>query len=211
MSLPGSTRSGPGPFKQTENQKQNNTMKTAASILLALGMSAAIAGAHGKGGKGGPKGPGGERGLPPEVLAEYDTDGDGVLSDTEKAAMKAAMEAKRAEFIAKYDTDGDGVLNAEERAAAQAAMEAAKLAEQKAKFAALDTDSSGGLSAAEWAAGAPEDATDEQVAAAFAKKDADADDSISLEEFTARPARPAKPAAKTATPATAGSAVKKKR
>ena len=47
------------------------------------------------------------------IMKKFDVDGDGVLSDTEKAAMKADREA----MIAKYDTDKDGKLSEEERAA----------------------------------------------------------------------------------------------
>jgi Ca2+-binding EF-hand superfamily protein len=128
--------------------------------------------------------------LPPEVLAKYDTDGDGKLSDAEKAAMKADLEAKRKELIAKFDTDGDGVLNATERAAAEAYVQAQRLAEQTAKFAELDKDSSGGLSAEEFAAGAPKGATAAKIAAAFKRIDKNADSSISLDEFTAKPEHP---------------------
>ena len=131
------------------------------------------------------------------TLAQYDTDGDGTLSETEKAAMKADQEARRAELIAKYDTDGDGVLNATERAAAQAAIQAAKLEELKAKFVTLDTDSSGGLTLEEFTVGAPASATAEQVASRFAKLDADADSLLSVDEFTAKPAKPTPPSVTT--------------
>lgn len=166
-------------------------MKTTTALTIAaLGLTMTFASA-----RGGRPGSGAPRPLPADVLEKYDTDGDGTLSDAEKAAMRAAIEAereaKRAEIIAKYDTDGDGVLSEAERAAAKAAMEAEKLAALTEKFTALDTDASGGLSAEEWAAGAPEGADATKVAAAFDKKDADDDDSISLAEFTAKPARPA--------------------
>lgn len=47
------------------------------------------------------------------ILKKFDADGDGVLSETEKAAMTA----DRAATIAKYDTDKDGKLSETERAA----------------------------------------------------------------------------------------------
>jgi Ca2+-binding EF-hand superfamily protein len=158
-------------------------MKTSILLMIAsLGLSMGVSHAH-KGGKGGPKT------VPADVLAKYDTDGDGVLSATEKTAMKAALAAeaaaKKAELIAKYDADGDGVLNAAERETAHAAMVAAKFAE-------LDKDASGGLSAAEFAAGAPEGATAEHAASHFAKIDADADGSVTLAEFSAKPAKKGK-------------------
>ncbi len=131
--------------------------------------------------------------VPPEILAKYDTDCDGKLSDSEKAAMKADLEAKRQELIAKYDTNGDGVLDATERAAAEAAIQAERLAAQTAKFATLDTDTSGGLSLAEFTAGAPTGATASKIAATFKRLDTNKDNSLSLAEFTTKPAKPTPP------------------
>jgi len=51
------------------------------------------------------------------MIKQYDTDGDGTLSDTEKTAME---EARKAEFIKKFDTDGDGSLSDAEKEAAEA-------------------------------------------------------------------------------------------
>lgn len=52
--------------------------------------------------------------------AEYDTDGDGQLSDEERETMKEARraerDARREEMVAKYDADGDGQLSDAERA-----------------------------------------------------------------------------------------------
>jgi hypothetical protein len=60
-------------------------------------------------------------GPPPEVLKEFDKDGDGKLSPEERTAMqearKAKMEERRKEMLAKYDADKDGKLSPEERAA----------------------------------------------------------------------------------------------
>jgi hypothetical protein len=47
------------------------------------------------------------------IMKKFDLNGDGVLSDTEKAAM----EADRATMLAKYDTDKDGKLSDAERQA----------------------------------------------------------------------------------------------
>ena len=70
------------------------------------------------------KGPGGRMGgeIPQEVLDRLDTNGDGTVSEEERAAGKAQREAKHQEVIATYDQDGDGTLNEEERAAAREAM-----------------------------------------------------------------------------------------
>lgn len=172
-------------------------MKSHLLILAVLGFGVSIASAEG--GMPRPPMPPGVRPPLPEFLAKYDTNHDGVLSPAEilamKAAIKAEMEARRAEFIAKYDTNGDGVLDAAEREAAKTAiaaqMEAARIAALTEKFNALDTDGTAGISATEWAAGAPAGAPAAKVAAAFAKLDADGDGTITLAEFTAKPKRPA--------------------
>ena len=52
----------------------------------------------------------GQRGQ--HMLQQFDTDGDGQLSDTEKAAAKAAREAK---MLEKFDTNGDGILSDDEK------------------------------------------------------------------------------------------------
>ena len=129
-------------------------MKTQIKVIMvALGLTTSLALA----------GYGKHRALSADILAKYDTNADGVLSDAEKVVMKAAFAAehaaRRAEFILKYDTNGDGALDAAERAAASTAIKAAhaaaRLVAQTAKFTALDTDGVAGISAAEWAAGAP--------------------------------------------------------
>ena len=57
------------------------------------------------------------------VLAKYDTDKDGKLSDEEIAVLQAdvkkAQEAKKAAILKKFDKDGDGKLSKEERKAMQ--------------------------------------------------------------------------------------------
>lgn len=64
----------------------------------------------------------------PEVIKEFDKDGDGKLSDAEKSVAKETMkkrhDEKRAEMIKKFDKDGDGKLNAEEQKAMREAMKA---------------------------------------------------------------------------------------
>ncbi|QTN31297.1 EF-hand domain-containing protein [Akkermansiaceae bacterium] len=73
-----------------------------------------------------------ERKLPPEMLKKFDKDGDGKLSEEERAAARAAL-ANRPdrklppEMLAKFDKDGDGKLNEEERKAAREAMKARML------------------------------------------------------------------------------------
>ena len=79
-----------------------------------------------------PEGRRGRRGMPPKLreklLEKFDANGDGHLDETERAAAKSAMQAKRAErkqqILAEFDVDGDGQLNAEEKAAAKEAFKA---------------------------------------------------------------------------------------
>ncbi len=86
-----------------------------------------------------------------EFLKKYDKDGDGKLSDEEKAAAKEAMKDHKPatpdqpapggpggrggfmseEIIKKYDKDGDGKLNDEEKAAAREGMREAMREEIK--------------------------------------------------------------------------------
>lgn len=82
--------------------------------------------------------------------AEYDTDSDGTLSDSEKEAMqtaiKAEMAAKKAEMLAKYDSDGDGALSDTEKETMHEAHKAEMEAKLLEKF---DTDGDGKLSETE--------------------------------------------------------------
>ncbi len=116
----------------------------------------------GPGGGGGP-GPAGEgRPSREEIMKRFDTDGDGVLSDTEREAMRAAMPPRRGgprgerpsreEMTKRFDTDGDGVLNEEERAAMQASIDARRAERQQRRQEMLkrfDADGDGQLSDAE--------------------------------------------------------------
>lgn len=76
------------------------------------------------------------------MLAVYDADDNGVLDQTERAAMKADMDAgiidpppmpRRGhrgpppEVVAKYDANGDGTLDASERATLKADIESGVL------------------------------------------------------------------------------------
>ena len=63
----------------------------------------------------------------PDILKEFDKDGDGKLNEQEMAAMIAARRAKgemmRKAMEKEFDKDGDGKLNDEERKAMMAEMQ----------------------------------------------------------------------------------------
>jgi hypothetical protein len=86
-----------------------------------------------------------------EMIQKFDKNGDGKLDDAERADLKAAFEAKRAEHhkeaLAKYDADHDGKLDAAERKA----MHDGKLTE---RFRAMDKNGDGTLTLDEFKAGA---------------------------------------------------------
>jgi Ca2+-binding EF-hand superfamily protein len=86
-----------------------------------------------------------------ELIQKFDQNGDGKLDAAERAQMKAAFEAKRAEhhkeMLAKYDTNKDGKLDAAERKV----MRDDKLTQ---RFQVMDKDSDGKLTLAEFKAGA---------------------------------------------------------
>ena len=71
------------------------------------------------------KGKGDKPGRPSreEMMKKFDKDGDGKLSDEEKAGIRKAMANRTppAHILEKFDKDGDGKLNPEERRAAMAA------------------------------------------------------------------------------------------
>ena len=90
------------------------TLIIIASILAPLALHAEPGEEKAKEGKG-PR-PG--RQIPAELLAKYDTDGDGKISGEERKAIRKELKARHEGMIAKFDTDGDGKLNPEERKAA---------------------------------------------------------------------------------------------
>ena len=86
-----------------------------------------------------------------ELLQKFDKNADGKLDDAERADMKAAFAAKRAEhhkeMLAQYDTNKDGKLDDAERAA----MRDARLTE---RFQKMDANGDGKLTLDEFKAAA---------------------------------------------------------
>jgi hypothetical protein len=126
--------------KPTRNSELKTIMKTTTIMTLAAligtGMLATAQDEPQR-----PKRPHGPP--PPEVVKEFDKDGDGKLSDAERKtmreAMQARMEARRKEMLEKFDKDKDGKLSDEERTA----MREAHKAQMLEKY---DTDKDGKLS-----------------------------------------------------------------
>ena len=123
-------------------------------ILLAGLMVALVAGGawaeEGKKskGRGGLDGQGRRKGRH-GMHKRFDKDGDGKLSEDERAAAKEAWEARKAQAIKAFDKDGDGELNEEERKAAHEARKAKFAERRKEMLEKFDQDGDGELGPAE--------------------------------------------------------------
>lgn len=117
--------------------KKSTLAKLVTLAVVAMLISPAIGNAFGGRGlnddaKGDPSS--GPR-IPPFMAQQYDTDGDGQLSQQEREAAQAAI-------LEKYDIDGDGKLSREERRAVRDAAHDACIEK-------YDTDGNGELSGEE--------------------------------------------------------------
>jgi Ca2+-binding EF-hand superfamily protein len=119
------------------------------------------------------QGNGGQRMSREDIIAKYDVDGDGQLSDTEKATMQKEMGTRtgrnggqrneqrmsREDMIIKFDVDGDGQLSDSEKETMRSEMGGQRGQQQRAPrteqvdttvlITKYDTDGSGELSATE--------------------------------------------------------------
>jgi len=111
-----------------------------ATSALLVGGSVGLAAAKGHRGHGDRK----------AMKEKFDLNKDGQLDDAERAQMKQAFGAmraeKKAEMLQKHDANRNGVLDPAERQAMQTAR-------AEARFAKLDTNRDGSISRAELAAG----------------------------------------------------------
>lgn len=91
----------------------------------------------------------GRQGPPPQVIKEFDKDGNGQLSEEERTTMRetlqSRMQERRKEMLEKFDADKDGKLSPEELSKARDAQKAEMLKK-------YDKDGDGELSAEERAA-----------------------------------------------------------
>jgi len=113
------------------------------TVFLSLGTANSLFAKDGKGAEG-------KRKMPEEMLKKFDKDGDGKLSEEEKAAAKAAIDEKRPELKAnmleKFDKDKDGKLSDEEKAEMKKAMEERRAEMKKKMLEKFDKDKDGKLS-----------------------------------------------------------------
>ncbi|EIJ44143.1 hypothetical protein BegalDRAFT_3324 [Beggiatoa alba B18LD] len=111
--------------------------------------------------------------IPDEIVAQYDTDQDGVLSETEMQTLRTA------EFTS-ADTNSDGSLSLSELQGAESSKKSTRISQA---FTSLDTDGNGVLSASEFVANQPDEAS-ATLATLFALADTNGDAGLSLTEFT---------------------------
>lgn len=122
----------------------------------------------------------------PDFLEKFDTNGDGVIDEEERQAIKDLRAERRKERRDAIDTDGDGEISEEEKEAARAAIRERIEARRTEHF--NEVAGEDGVIDREEFGAIPHlaDATDEIVDAIFARLDADGNGEISLEEFMDR-------------------------
>lgn len=127
--------------------------------------------------------------LEKKLVSDYDLDGDGQLSEDEKAKAKEAVTASRNKSakngrLAEYDLNKDGTLDESEKSAAIAALKE-KFSERIKEY---DTDGDGTISDEERqvaidARKAEKESHQKDVNDIFTQFDQDGDDALSVEEL----------------------------
>ena len=119
----------------------------AISAALAMIMTASAENSDKKGKRLGGEG---KRELPQRILEKFDTDGDGMLNESEKSELKKAITQRRGENQAKmlkrFDSDKDGTLSTEEKKAAIPTIKKERKAIHEAALKQFDKDGDGKLS-----------------------------------------------------------------
>ncbi len=115
-----------------------------------------------------------QQGQTAQMLLQYDTNQDGIIS-------RAELEAGKTAEFAKADTNADGFLSWDEF---QAWNEARRTAQTNAVFAVMDADGNASISADEFANAYPERGAT-QATNMFTLADTNADGALSLEELAA--------------------------
>ena len=136
------------PIKPSNMKTRLSQLATLTASVIALSALTASA----KPPKDG-AGPGKGKGRKADVMAKFDVDGDGQLSESERAAAQAAggerrkqAAAMKQEMLEKHDADGDGKLSDKERLTAFRARLAADATLNERVLAKHDTDKDGTLS-----------------------------------------------------------------
>jgi len=127
----------------------------------------------------------------PEFLVPFDVNEDGVLSEEERQAARAARNERRDARRARIDADGDGRISDAEKEAARAAARVKIEEYRNARFDAADTNDDGVISAEEFRVIPAIDDLIENYPARgpirarmiFNRLDSDDNGEISLEEF----------------------------
>jgi len=88
----------------------------------------------------------------PAITAAYDLNGDGVLSQEERDAMRADRGARHDHWVKEWDTNADGVVSGQERDAARTNLQQRIETNRLDRFDEADTNSDGYLSFAEFSA-----------------------------------------------------------
>ena len=91
-------------------------------------------------------------GVLPAVLAVYDLNGDGVLSQEEREAMRVGRENRHQGWVKEWDTNGDDVISGDERDAAQKHLKQRKEDNRQYRFDEADTNGDGFLTFDEFSA-----------------------------------------------------------
>lgn len=153
-------------------------MKTKYLPLLGLALGIGIITAHARGRSFGD--------ALPSFLEKYDLNGDGIIDEEERQAIKDARQAKKDAFIAEWDTDEDGELSKEELEAFRQSVRDAIEAKRVERFNELAGED-GSLSLEEFAA-IPgfDNLSPERLEALYARMDADESGDVTVEEFNSR-------------------------